>query len=68
MPPSPSPLFPLCTFSASPRPPRAIYATCAVPAGEQQGQAERDEVVAVAGGPEGLPAQGLREGAEALHR
>lgn len=57
----------LWNFSAS-SPPWPLHLTCAVPAGEQQGQAERDEVVAVAGGSEGLPAQGLRKGAEALHR
>lgn len=41
---------------------------CVVPTGEQQGQTERDEVIAVAGRPEGLPAQGLGEGAQTLHR
>lgn len=39
-----------------------------VPTGEQQGQTERDEVITVAGRPEGLPAQGLREGAQTLDR
>lgn len=39
-----------------------------VPTGEQQRQTERDEVVAVTGGPEGLLAQGLGEGAQALDR
>jgi len=39
-----------------------------VPTGEQQGQAERDEVITVTRRPEGLPAQGLGEGAQTLDR
>lgn len=39
-----------------------------VSTGEQQGQTERDEVIAVTGRFEGLSAQGLREGAQTLDR
>lgn len=45
-----------------------MYLPFVVPTGEQQGQTEWNEVIAVTGRFEGISAQGLGEGAQTLDR